>query len=191
MLRMTAPFTQRSLRKGSRDTVPCGCRAEPADFYRVSGHTGASPQKTPHKSKPTVCASTALRSDGDSRNPVPHLDDKRAGQSLSHAAHDSSLYTKEPWEKRLRNPLLSAHGAAFKPRLFVEGEGNTAQSGPLCVKGGSKGGDCQRIYPFECSETRYKNNPYFALCRLPTDIRNPSARHISGKITCSTFPSGS
>ena len=57
---------------------------------------------------------------------------------------------------------------------------------PLC-----KGGDCQRIYPFECSETRYKNNPYFALCRLPTDIRNPSARHISGKITCSTFPSGS
>ena len=30
MLRMTAPFAQKSLEKGSKDNIPCGCGAEPA-----------------------------------------------------------------------------------------------------------------------------------------------------------------
>ena len=46
--RATPPFTQRSLEKGSRDNVPCGCRAEPAKELR--------------KSKPTVCALPRKRS---------------------------------------------------------------------------------------------------------------------------------
>ena len=48
------------------------------------------------------------------RSAEPNAD--TCGQSLSHAPHDSSLYTKEPWKKRL--------------------------SCPLCVKGGSEWGDC-------------------------------------------------
>ena len=82
---------------------------------------GRSPQRAPYKSKPKVCALTALRSDGDSRNPVPCLDGRWIRQSLSHAAHDSSLYTKEPWKSGV--PICSLRKSAiFKPPLFAKGE---------------------------------------------------------------------
>ena len=64
---------------------------------------------------------TALRSDGDSRNPVPCLDGRWIRQSLSHAAHDSSLCTKEPWKSGV--PICSLRKSAiFKPPLFAKGE---------------------------------------------------------------------
>ena len=89
---------------------------------------GRSPQKTPHKSKPKVCALTALQSGGDSRNPFPRLDGKRAKQSLSLPAAASSLCTKEPGEKQLRIPFTQ--GASEKrfrnPLSFTRGASERA-----------------------------------------------------------------
>ena len=60
---------------------------------------GRSPQKNPRKSKPTVCALTALRSDGDSRRTIPQSACGRQlplhkGALEKTAPHP--LYTKEP-----------------------------------------------------------------------------------------------
>ena len=80
-------------------------------LYRVSDHMGASPQKGPPQKqtkglRPYRFAVGAAMA---------------AGQSLSHAAHDSSLCTKEPWKNGA--PICSlCKGAFFKPPLFAKGE---------------------------------------------------------------------
>ena len=104
-----------------------------------------------------------------------------AGQSLSHAAHDSSLYTKEPWKNGA--PICSlCKGAFFKPPLFAKGE--VARSAGRDKPGVSlfQSGET-RIYCARHCRTAFSLG-HVLLCTLPVGKPRPSC------LACiSAFPS--